>query len=184
MSTPFIKVISRLFPEVDCDVRYIIQKDKNTLQTLFEPQDNQNRNNNSPSEDSSDETAYVQNAPHITAEYSFDWIDDSPTQKTFFQNSIEQVVRNVLDGNNTTLFVFGTNKDDMTYLSQGILTDPTQLGLIPRTVLKLLQHISKQPGTSKNMCLLASSFCVCVLLFFLETIPLFLSFTVSLSESK
>ena len=149
MTDSFMHVISRILPDASGEIRFVYPKDSTILQTLYEPP----QQSIDPNENPSDYT--------VASSYAYDWVDETPSQKTFFQHSVESLVYNALKGNNATIFVFSTNKNDALYLTAGLLYDPTQFGIIPRIVLKILQHISKQPKSSPQLVLLASSYAVC-----------------------
>uniref|UniRef100_A0AAV2JMV0 Kinesin-like protein n=1 Tax=Knipowitschia caucasica TaxID=637954 RepID=A0AAV2JMV0_KNICA len=63
------------------------------------------------------------------------------TQEQFYNNVAQQIVKDVLEGYNGTIFAYGQTSSGKTHSMEGKLHDPDMMGIIPRIVQDIFNHI-------------------------------------------
>lgn len=161
MNNSFFHVIVHVLPDTIGETKFVITKDKEKLQTLIEPLHDDLINTDTQQNIYDDDDSLENDKKYIySSEYSYDWIDDSMSQKDFFQTCINPLIQHALQGNNLTIFIFGLKRKDIFSVSHGLLNEPSQFGMIPRIVLCLLKFIAKHRQLSQPIKLFGSSYAV------------------------
>ncbi|KAG7524031.1 kinesin-1 heavy chain-like [Solea senegalensis] len=80
---------------------------------------------------------------HIAGKpYYFDHVFQSnTTQVEFYEAVAQKIVRDVLEGYNGTIFAYGQTSSGKTHTMEGKLHDPDMMGIIPRIVEDIFNHI-------------------------------------------
>ncbi|KAM9839428.1 kinesin-1 heavy chain-like [Aulostomus maculatus] len=74
--------------------------------------------------------------------YYFDRVFQSNTTQVQFYNAVAlQIVKDVLDGYNGTIFAYGQTSSGKTHTMEGKLHDPDMMGIIPRIVDDIFNYI-------------------------------------------
>uniref|UniRef100_A0A8C6UDU1 Kinesin-like protein n=1 Tax=Neogobius melanostomus TaxID=47308 RepID=A0A8C6UDU1_9GOBI len=74
--------------------------------------------------------------------YYFDRVFGSSTTQVQFYNAVAQkIVKDVLEGYNGTIFAYGQTSSGKTHTMEGKLHDPDMMGIIPRIVEDIFNHI-------------------------------------------
>ena len=74
--------------------------------------------------------------------YSFDRVFNQETsQETVYKAAALPIVKDVLAGFNGTMFAYGQTSSGKTHTMEGVLHDPNLMGIIPRIVDDIFQHI-------------------------------------------
>ncbi|KAE9554324.1 hypothetical protein FO519_002495 [Halicephalobus sp. NKZ332] len=67
--------------------------------------------------------------------------DPNLDQETVYQGSAANIVQDVLNGYNGTIFAYGQTSSGKTHTMEGVLGDPEKQGIIPRIVNDIFNHI-------------------------------------------
>ncbi|CAL8397493.1 unnamed protein product [Arctogadus glacialis] len=74
--------------------------------------------------------------------YYFDRVFQSNTTQEQFYNAVaQQIVKDVLDGYNGTIFAYGQTASGKTHTMEGVLHDTDMMGVIPRIVQDIFNYI-------------------------------------------
>ena len=74
--------------------------------------------------------------------YTFDRVfNDRTNQETVYKAAALPIVKDVLAGFNGTMFAYGQTASGKTHTMEGVLHDPKMMGIIPRIVDDIFQHI-------------------------------------------
>ncbi|XP_048885140.1 kinesin heavy chain isoform X2 [Brienomyrus brachyistius] len=74
--------------------------------------------------------------------YVFDRVlPQSTTQDQVYSTCAKQIVKDVLEGYNGTIFAYGQTSSGKTHTMEGKLHDPEQMGIIPRIAHDIFDHI-------------------------------------------
>ncbi|KAJ3611145.1 hypothetical protein NHX12_021161 [Muraenolepis orangiensis] len=74
--------------------------------------------------------------------YNFDRVFQSNTTQEEFYNAVaQQIVKDVLDGYNGTIFAYGQTASGKTHTMEGILHNQDMMGIIPRIVQDIFNYI-------------------------------------------
>ncbi|MEQ2267805.1 Kinesin heavy chain isoform 5C, partial [Xenotaenia resolanae] len=74
--------------------------------------------------------------------YVFDQVfPTNTTQEQVYNACAKQIVRDVLDGYNGTIFAYGQTSSGKTHTMEGKLHDPQAMGIIPRIAQDIFEHI-------------------------------------------
>uniref|UniRef100_A0A668APU9 Kinesin-like protein n=1 Tax=Myripristis murdjan TaxID=586833 RepID=A0A668APU9_9TELE len=74
--------------------------------------------------------------------YYFDGVFQSnTTQEQFYNAAAQKIVRDVLEGYNGTIFAYGQTSSGKTHTMEGKLHDPDMMGITPRIVQDIFNHI-------------------------------------------
>ncbi|XP_061110071.1 kinesin-1 heavy chain-like isoform X2 [Conger conger] len=74
--------------------------------------------------------------------YKFDRVlQSNTTQEQAYNACAKQIVKDVLNGYNGTMFAYGQTSSGKTHSMEGVLHDPEMMGIIPRIVQDIFNHI-------------------------------------------
>merc|ERR1712227_103998 len=74
--------------------------------------------------------------------YSFDRVfNEKTTQEMVYKSAALPIVKDVLNGFNGTMFAYGQTSSGKTHTMEGVLHDQKMMGIIPRIVDDIFQHI-------------------------------------------
>ncbi|NP_999628.1 kinesin heavy chain [Strongylocentrotus purpuratus] len=63
------------------------------------------------------------------------------TQEEVYNKAARQIVKDVLDGYNGTIFAYGQTSSGKTFTMEGVMGNPQYMGIIPRIVQDIFNHI-------------------------------------------
>uniref|UniRef100_A0A671SGT9 Kinesin-like protein n=1 Tax=Sinocyclocheilus anshuiensis TaxID=1608454 RepID=A0A671SGT9_9TELE len=99
------------------------------------------------------------------------------TQEQVYNTCAKQIVKDVLDGYNGTIFAYGQTSSGKTYTMEGKLHDPDKRGIIPRIAEDIFNHIYTMDENLEFhiKCMSISVFCSFSLIHLSLSLSLFLS---------